>query len=277
MIKNFITESFYPIHDLKDKRNYQRFILVDKDGKNKKRIILFISDIELREEIICLHYLSRYIQIFLKETVGVKYKSRDKPWDFDIELSNGEIHIIEITSIADQTNLFKSFTSQGRLLDKSLHETISFRELLKLNILFPDPEVQKLINGYQKQDIEKDETVSNPYFNKQFVFESSLNENFAEFGKILKEAVDKKVKKKHPNKENVTLIIDNRTISYSLEDVMDQLGDLDDYFAEVPFKEVWMYTGYYSDFDGNNAEYSLVPLKISSERSESLRKIIDIK
>ncbi len=277
MNTNTIAESFCPINDLDGKFNFQRFILVNKDGTIVKRVVLIISDMLLREEIICGHFLSRYVQLFLKEPVGVKYKSRDNPWDFYIELSNGEKQIIEITAIADQINLFKSFKSQERLLDKSLEETVTLRELIKLNKLFPDPRIQEAIKEYEDQNTPKSTMVNNPHYNKQFIFQSELNENFVKFGELLKEAINKKLDKNHANKEEVTLIIDNRTVSYSLEDVLNQLGELDDYFERLPFKEVWMYTGYYSDFDGNNAEYSLAPLKISQEKLETLNKNVEIK
>ncbi|NBC03147.1 MAG: hypothetical protein GVY20_05510 [Bacteroidetes bacterium] len=275
MNTNTKAENFYPIHDLSDKMNFQRFILVDKEGKTKRRIVLIIPDMELREEIICGHYLSRYVQIFLKELVGVKHKSRDNPWDFHIEMSNGEEHIIEITAIADQINLFKAFKSQERVIDKSQHETISFRELMKLNDLFPNNAAKAAIEEHQFKNLDVDSIVPNPLHKKDFLFESNLDEEFETFADLLKAAINKKVEKNHPNKEEVTLIIDNRTVSYDLDVVISQLDDMYEYFAALPFKEIWMYTGYYSDFTGDNAEYCLAPLKISDEKAEMIAKEIE--
>lgn len=48
-----------------------------------------------------------------------------------------------------------------------------------------------------------------------------------------------------------------------------------DYFYELPFKEVWLYTGYYSDISGNYAEYSFSPLKISDSKMEILLREIE--
>lgn len=274
MNSNIRAESFYPIHDLSGKKNFQRFILVDKEGNTKERIVLIIPDMELREEIICIHYLSRYVQIFLKETIGVKYKTRDNPWDFHIELSNQEQHIIEITAIADQVNLFKTFKTQERLIEKSHSITISLRELIKLNKLFPDKEIKNKIDLLRGK-VDLDSTVENPYHEKHFLFESNLEEEFETFGTLIKEAIDKKVNKKHPNKEEVTLVIDNRTVSYNLDIVINQPESMYEYFESLPFKEIWIYTGYYSDFNGDNAEYSLVPLKISDEKAEIIMKEIE--
>src|SRR5690606_8491066 len=97
------------------------------------------------------------------------------------------------------------------------------------------------------------------------------NEDLNSFDNIIKDAIDKKVNKNHPNKENVTLIIDNRTVTYELEDIINYLDKLDEYFKTLPFKEVWLYTGYYSNLDGNNAEYSLAPLKIDEIKIEKLK------
>ncbi|QNL48304.1 hypothetical protein H8S90_16065 [Olivibacter sp. SDN3] len=61
------------------------------------------------------------------------------------------------------------------------------------------------------------------------------------------------------------------TVTYELEDVVNYLDKLGNYFETLPFKEVWLYTGYYSDLDGNNAEYSFVPLKVEEIKLEKLK------
>jgi len=269
---NIIAKSLGPIQELTDKNNYQEFVLVKKNGETKTRIILFIPNVDLREQVICNQFLSRYVQLLLEEPTGVKYISRDRPWDFELELSNSERLIIEITSIADETELFKSLKSQERMTEKSNHEFIQFRELIKLNELFPDSRIEKLINNLKDQKIDKDKLVPNPNYGKTFIFQSSISENIESFDKLIKEAIDKKVNKNHLDKEDVTLIIDNRTVTYELEDILSHLDNLDDYFVSLPFKEVWLYTGYYSDLDGNNAEYSLAPLKIDENKFEKIRR-----
>jgi len=66
---NEISKSLNPIQEIDTKNNYQKFILIDKKGKTKTRIILFISDIELREQVICFHFLSFYPAGKLTETL----------------------------------------------------------------------------------------------------------------------------------------------------------------------------------------------------------------
>lgn len=267
---NTKAKEFNPIHGLESKNNFQRFFLVEKNGETKERIILFVSNIDLREQIICNQFLGRYVMLFIEKPIGIKFISRDKPWDFEIELSNSEKLILEITSIADETDLFRIFKYQERISEKSNYEKIEFHELVKLNELFPDSEIQKLIENFKTLKTSKNQLVQNPHYKKQFIFESSLNEDLLSFDKILKISIDKKVKKNHPNKENVILIIDNRTVTYDLESVINHLETLDEYFYNLPFREVWLYTGYYSDFDGSNAEFSLIPLKLEEQKIKKI-------
>src|SRR5690606_35844692 len=118
---NKIAKSLNPIKELNDKNNYQEFILVEKDGSVKKRIVLFITNIEIREQVICNHFLSRYVQLFVEKPTGIRFISRYSPWDFEMELSNSEKIILEITSIADEVELFKTFKYQERISEISNH------------------------------------------------------------------------------------------------------------------------------------------------------------
>lgn len=267
---NKIATSLNPVQGLDNKNNYQEFILVDRNGNTKKRIILFVTNIETREQIICNHFLSRQVQLFIEKPTGIRFVSRDNPWDFEIELSNDERLILEITSIADEIDLFRTFKYQERISNISNYDKIQFHELVKLNDIFPKPDIQQVIDDLLNKGTKKNELVSNPHYRNQFIFQSSISEELNRFDETIKEAIEKKLNKRHPNKETVTLIIDNRTVTFELEDILSYLESLDDYFENLPFKEVWLYTGYYSDLDGNNAEYSLAPLKIDSQKREKL-------
>ncbi|MBF9237184.1 hypothetical protein I2I05_07225 [Hymenobacter sp. BT683] len=191
MNSNKPAKSFNPIQVLDDKNNYQKFILVEKDGKAKTRIILSIPDIELREQIICNHFLSRYVQIFIEEDIGVRFISRDKPWDFELELSNSEKLIIEITAIADEVDLFKTFKYQERITQKSNHEYIEFHELVKLNTIFPSFEIEKLISTLKQQGINKDMLIANPHYKSKFLFQSRISDDLKSFNELMIESIRK--------------------------------------------------------------------------------------
>lgn len=261
-----LAKELNPKNHLTNKNNFQKFILVHRDGSKIERTILFVPNIEKREEIIFTHFLSRYVRFFINEQTEIKIISRDNPWDFAVELSNGEKLTIEITSIADQPDLFKKFKYQERLLTCSSKSEIQFHELIKLNYNFPDSRIDQLIKDYHREKIDKKALVNNPYYQKNFIFQSNFIERIESFDVLLKSSIDKKINKKHKGKQDLILIIDNRTINFTLEDLLHHFETLEDYFKKLPFKEVWFYTGYYSDNDGNNAEYSLTPIKISEDK-----------
>lgn len=258
--------AFNPNNDLNDKLNFQRFSLIDKEGNIKEKILLFITNTSIREMVIFTHFINRYISIFLRKAVAMKFLSRDNPWDFEVELSNGERLFIEITSIADDENVFKDFKFQERIVDKSHFEYIEFHEIIKINNYLKDKGIELLIKELKDKKTNKNHIIKNPIYNRRFIFQTNLNENLDSFTEILKQTIEKKTKKNHKNKQEVILIIDNRTVSFDFDSVTNHINDLSEYFENLPFKEVWFYTGYYSDFNGDNAEYTLIPLKLSEQK-----------
>jgi hypothetical protein len=263
-----------PSQNLDGKHNFQRFVLVEKDGRHFERIILSVPDIKIREQIICFHFLGEHVRMFVKEVVGVRYLSRDNPWDFEVELSTSEKLIIEITSIADQEDLFKKYKYEERLLASTNSKMIKLKELEKLTYNFPDNDIEKLIHLFRREGIKNNDLVSNHHYQQKTIFQSRFDENIEAFDQLLKKAIEKKLAKKHPHKENVTLIIDNRTVTFTLEHILEHLQNMSKYFEQLPFCEIWLYTGYYSDIDGNNAEYSLAPLKISDQKAKIIEESI---
>lgn len=63
-------------------------------------------------------------------------------------------------------------------------------------------------------------------------------------------------------------MIDNRTIEFGAADLHGVSGRLEELRTTCPFLEVYLYTGFYSDDDGQNAEWLLVPILITDETSE---------
>jgi hypothetical protein len=57
-----------------------------------------------------------------------------------------------------------------------------------------------------------------------------------------------------------------------LQTAREELGD---YFQNRSFMEIWFYTGYYSSFDGNDAEYNLAPFKLTFEQESILSSYLD--
>lgn len=269
-----IKSTFHPICDLKDKSFYKPYYRIDRDGTVFERICLDIPDTRLREDLICRHFLKHYVKIFLQDTVGVKLISRDAPWDFKIELSTSEIFNVEITSIAEDSELFEKLKREERLILKSREKEIPLHELEKLNSFFPNDGIDALLKKHRASGVSKKDFIENPY--KEFkhnMFLSSRADNKAPLSDLIRNAIQSKESKKHSGKDNTIFIIDNRTITYEYHDLNLALSLLEDFYKSSSFKEIWFYTGYCTDINGNNAEFSLAPLKIPIEKEEILNKI----
>lgn len=264
--------SFYPSSNLDGKHNYKKFSLIKKNGDVIERILLNIPNDFLREDIICRHFLKKYVQLFIKEETGVNVVSRDSPWDFRIELSNSEIFNIEITSIADEEAFFRKMKYEERMDSIQNEEKIPFHELKKMHFNFPSSETSSLVDLYKERNFQNNDLVDNP-FRKQFLFISSMSEDLKSFDSLLKDVIYKKLTKKHSDKENTILLIDNRTVSFEIEDVRKGTSLLESFINNLPFKEVWIYTGYFSDLMGNNSAFTLMPIKVSDNTYKIMKKL----
>jgi len=269
-----IQSTFHPTCDMTGKSNYKPYYRIERDGTVFERICLDVPDISVREELICKHYLKNYAKVFLQDTVGVKIISSDDPWDFKIELSTKEVFNVEITSIAEDSELFEKLKREERLITKSKEETLPLHELEKLNGFFPNSEIEGLIKKYKDSGISKKDLVENPYKDRNpNIFLSSRTYDKEPLSNLIRKAIESKEVKKHFGKDNTVLIIDNRTLTYEYPDLNLALNSLEDHYKSSSFKEIWFYTGYCSDINGNNAEFSLAPLKIPKDQEEILNKM----
>jgi hypothetical protein len=265
--------SFFPIKNLRTKTNYKEYFIIEKDGKILRRIFLNIFDSENRELLIFRHYISRRIKFFYKSSVGLNILSRDKPWDFKIELSSKESLNVEITSISDNQWNFELLSNEERCATASQKENIPFHELIKINKLFPDETLEKIIEKYHNNKTSKKKIIPNPFYNKSILTIGRNEYPEKKLSEIINLAILKKENKKHFEKEKTILIIDNRTFTLEIEDFQKSLQELGQRFELSPFMEIWLYTGYYSSNDGNDAEYNLIPIKVSENQREILNKM----
>jgi hypothetical protein len=220
-----------------------------------------------------LRHITRH---FLQDYIGIKFLGRDDPWDFKIELSNGDIFNVEITSIADNPMHFENNKKEERFNKWRAEEMIPLFELAKLVELFPDEKVSNIVNEHKNNGVSLDDLVKNPYFPlRTNLFVSTLYETNDKLSDILVDAIQKKINKKHQGKESTVLIIDNRTGAYDVPDYFQALNDIHPLASEWPFPEIWFYTGYYSDDSGNDAEFSFSPLKVTAKQSEILERMIN--
>ena len=90
---------------------------------------------------------------------------------------------------------------------------------------------------------------------------------------IIENVIQKKEKKNHSEKETTVLVIDNRTSAFEISDFHVAARELSVYCESLPFPEIWFYTGYCSDNDGSNAEFSFAPIKVTNPQEVILEKI----
>jgi|TARA_R110002060_G_scaffold78330_1_gene91305 hypothetical protein len=274
MNDNIRKSSFYPVGSLKGKSNFKKYITIHNDGFITENVLLNVIDPSEREKIICFHYMRHMTRNFYKKDIGVNVLSRDSPWDFKLQFSTGEIINVEITSVANVREHFIINKNEERFLQWKSKKTIPLHELEKLNRLFPNADINKTIDSLKSSGFSSDSNVENPlYKNEGPLFISNMPKRKASFVEIVQQAIDKKFQKSHVEKEKTVLLIDNRTSTFEVSDYEELVEGISEYCSGLPFPEVWFYTGYYSDNDGSNAEFSFSPLKATTKQWEVLEQI----
>jgi hypothetical protein len=217
-----------------------------------------------------MHYLSRRVKLFTKELIGFNIVSRDDPWDFKIDFSNGELFNVEITSIAEDPYIFEKLKREERLMLTEQKEKIEFHELKKLNYFFPDKEIDKFIQSLEANKTAKNDLIANPFNDKTHITIGKIYEDRPKLSELIKIAIEKKENKKHNEKGKTVLIVDNRTFMYEIEHLNEARDELEKFVQQSSFAEIWFYTGYYASLDRNDAEFNLAPLKITPEQEQKL-------
>lgn len=265
---------FYPVGSLDDKRNYKRFYRIETDGSIRESVHLDVSDASHREHLICVHYLRFLVRHFLRADIGVNMLGRDCPWDFKLQLSTGAEFYLEVTSIADSREHFEINKREERFTRWVGEELIPLHEVKKLADLFPTEELSRLASNYSLERRAGSDLVPNPLRDaRQRVFLSSMLRTEQSLADEIQAVIGKKLRKKHPDKIATVLIIDNRTSAFDISDYRSAAVELESFLTAVPFPEVWFYTGYYSDDDGNRAEFSFAPLKVTAEQTKVLSSL----
>lgn len=254
---NILKSSFYPINTLKGKKNFRITYRINRDGTIIELIQLQVSNIYLREEIIHKHYLSLVKRNFDKFK-NILFVSRDMPWDFTYRdnTNNSEFNI-EITSISENDWKFEKMKREEKMLEVCKQEYITIKELQKY-LLWIGEEIDAKYEKYTKEEL-----VPNPFYNsypKIYVSQSHKEDKSIE--ELIIDAIERKNKKNHDNKDQTILIIDNRNIIFGIEELKEAVIKLFEDLQKNPFPEIYFYNGYYSEDDGSNAEYSFIPFKL---------------
>ncbi len=245
MNKNY----FKPVKDLSDKNNFKRYFYIERDGTSIERVLLETLDEDIRETIIYKQLLTT-LNIADKDITLI---SRDDPWDFYIKHSNGEKLNIEITSIAENEWSFRKKTSEEKLKEVTLKPKIQIGELRKVESKFGSMDnLREFLTS--NEALHKTTLVDNPLYNTgpYFLLSDSKDQKLS-YVELFQEAIEKK-RTKRRDLSNVILILDDRTMRFSIEELEETLDIITNDLAASQFLMVWAYVGFYSDNDGLNAE-----------------------
>lgn len=224
------------------KPNSRTLIRIERDGTTLSLVRLHVATPRDREEIILIHFLKKYLPLTYKRDCGVNILSRDAPWDFALEIEGDENFNIEITSIADNAKLFELESAERELLSAVANKQLPPQKLQKLDKLFP-----RVVS-------EDSPRAENPYFGRQMITVSPLAQSTESYGALLSAAIATKASKRHGGKAETILIIDDQTTAFTCDEILSSLNDLE---PPNPFKEIWVYVGYWGTLSGDG-EYSLI-------------------
>lgn len=256
--------SFSPKHDLSNKKNYHRHVFIDHDGNISEAIRLNVLNDRHREEIVGYHFSLQYAKLHYQNSkVKTEFQvvGRDNPWDFEYVMHDGKRFFVEICRIADPA-LLKAIKSENDTLLLLQKPRLKGYEVLKIEKHFPGTYPELAAQVVSIKDKQKTFVVT-PRDGKRIFIRPAMNP-MIDLKEAMKSALDKKSAKKHDNKENTILILDNLTTHFDADDFFRAAESLKDFFDALPFQSVWLYTGYYSDDDGENYEFSLNALKPSN-------------
>jgi hypothetical protein len=268
-------DGFFPKVNLSKLHNTKSYIWIQPDGSSMHAVYFCPLEESLREELILQHYLSHAVRTLGDGPLGVNVLSRDQPWDFELELSNGTNITIEICSITDRDGFFTKLSAEELLERHSHYPEIRLGILKKIEGFFPSEEGTAFLDEKSKQGFRNSDDVENPYFPPSRRIYTSLSD-LPPLDPLdeIRIAIRKKQTKKHSGKNETVLLVDNRTSTASLTDFEILYPKLIPLLENVEFPEIWLYTGYGGGHKKSCSDFLLLPLKLPFEyQAEYLRNV----
>lgn len=266
------TYRFSPKTDVTDKANCGVHIFIEPDGSVTQVVRLNVLNDRHREDILGFHFSQQYAELHyreIEEKPQFYLVGRDCPWDFEYVLHDGTTFFLEICRIAD-IGLLKATKAENDIISLLQKDNLRGYEILKIERHFPGLLSGELVKSVQtKVDKQKVYRVGEQGFNPRIFLRPTMMPRVNLVDEI-RTAVSKKVAKPHKGKESTILLLDNLTTHADPTHFFEAVDTLHDYLDEVPFASIWVYTGYYSDDDGHDCEFSLLPIKLSDREIEIL-------
>lgn len=184
---------------------------------------------------------------------------------------------LEITSIAEDQQQFKKRAAEERLETFSGRQTLPLSLVRKLHRDFPGERSQSVLDAALADGPRANEDVANPWnLPGPRMFHGITTPHLTPLFDLIGAAVAAKAAKDHEHKWATVLVIDNRTSAYDEHDMREAATRFGELRAAGPFPEVWLYTGFYSDDNGNNAEFVFSPVLLPDETRSELEKGVDL-
>ncbi|KYG69160.1 hypothetical protein AZI87_08065 [Bdellovibrio bacteriovorus] len=241
-------DPFFGRVELSGKKNFQPNFLIERDGRIILRIRLSVKNERLKEEIIAKHFL-KYLHQEGERGRSFEILKRDKPWDFEIQSDSGLFNI-EITSIADNERHFIWLNDQDKMGGLLSNKAPTERDF---------DIIKKHVNTEFRERIRKN--FAEIGFGGKYILIGSHPGIQGTYEDMIFTAIQKKALKPHSGKESTIILIENRTSGMNPEDILRLRANLGSKLRSLPFSEIWIYTGCYSDDDGNNSSFVLNKLK----------------
>ncbi len=258
---------FAPKDTLFGKQNYCLHNFIADDGSVSEVVRLNVLDDRAREEIIGFHFAQQYAEIHFgekSEEPQFYMVDRDNPWDFEYVMHDSTSYNLEVTRIADE-ELLKAIKIENDVTTLLQKTDLRGFEIKKIDKHFPDIVPRDLLAKIQtSEDLQREFSIGDRLGKPTVFLRPTMSPNL-DLEDAIRTALLKKSRKEHAGKDRTIIVLDNLTTHSKPDDFFLAADKLGDFLTRLPFKSVWLYTGYYSDDDGYNCEFSLLPIKLSKE------------
>jgi hypothetical protein len=263
---------FAPRQSLDGKYNVGRHVFFEPDGSYREVVRLNVLDDRHREEIVAYHFCMQYAEVCHgtdNDRPEFYVVGRDDPWDFRYVMHDGSRFNIEVCRVASVSflRLLKAENDCSLLLMK---ENLYGHEIKKIEKHFPGTFPASLVEAASKPAAKRVQFPSGGLYSPSRAFMRPSFDPRLDVKAAVREAIQKKLIKNNSEKDETHLILDNLTTHATAAEFFEAYSDNSEILDAMPFLSIWLYTGYYSDDDGDNCEFALTPIKVGGELEKRL-------
>lgn len=266
-------ESTYaPKLDLKGKQSFTRHTFIHENGGIREVVRMNVLDDRHREDIVAFHFSRQYAEIHYRDQIEPPQfyiVGRDCPWDFEYVMHDGTTFYLEICRIAEK-KLLQLMRAENDCVILLHQKELWGYEVLKVEKHFPGTIPAEIVESIKtKSDKQRLFALGDEDRVPQLFLRPPLNPHI-DLKLEIRTAIQKKAAKRHRGKERTIVVLDNLTTHCEPDDIFNAVENLQDFLDDCPFHSIWIYTGYYSDDQGFDCEYSLTPIKLGDRERQLL-------